>query len=371
MRILLLGEYSGVHCTLAEGLRGLGHDVVVASNGDFWKNYPRDIDLERKGTASFLWRLLKALPKMRGFDMVQIINPMFLELKAGKLLSVYRYLRRHNGRMVMCAVGDDYYYPYINRNVRPMRYSDYNIGLVARCTRYADDTYRDWVGTAKERLNRYIAADCDAIVAGTYEYWLPYSMAADKGRDGMPLREKLYLVPFPFKPADKVDAGPSDRLRVFIGVSKWRSEFKGTDIMLRAAKDIQSKYPDRMELKVAEGIPYDEYRSMMDRSDVVLDQLYSYGPGMNALLAMSKGLVTFTGGEPEHYDIMGERQCRPIIAVQPYYDSVYGLLEQLVLHPETIGRLKADSRDYVIRNYEYRKVAKQYENIYYNCGNRT
>ncbi len=51
MRILLLGEYSGVHCTLAEGLRTLGHDVVVASNGDFWKDYPRDIDLERKGAA--------------------------------------------------------------------------------------------------------------------------------------------------------------------------------------------------------------------------------------------------------------------------------------------------------------------------------
>ena len=40
MRILLLGEYSNVHATLAEGLRMLGHEVTVASNGDFWKNYP-------------------------------------------------------------------------------------------------------------------------------------------------------------------------------------------------------------------------------------------------------------------------------------------------------------------------------------------
>ena len=45
MKILLLGEYSNVHATLAEGLRMLGHDVTVASNGDFWKNYPRDISL--------------------------------------------------------------------------------------------------------------------------------------------------------------------------------------------------------------------------------------------------------------------------------------------------------------------------------------
>ena len=47
MKILLLGEYSNVHWTLAEGLRQLGHTVTVVSNGDFWKNYPRDIDLSR------------------------------------------------------------------------------------------------------------------------------------------------------------------------------------------------------------------------------------------------------------------------------------------------------------------------------------
>lgn len=35
MKILLLGEYSNVHWTLAEGLRQLGHEVTVASNGDF------------------------------------------------------------------------------------------------------------------------------------------------------------------------------------------------------------------------------------------------------------------------------------------------------------------------------------------------
>lgn len=43
-----MGEYSNVHATLADGLRKLGHQVTVLSNGDFWKNYPRDIDLVRK-----------------------------------------------------------------------------------------------------------------------------------------------------------------------------------------------------------------------------------------------------------------------------------------------------------------------------------
>lgn len=89
MKILLLGEYSNVHNTLAKGLRRLGHQVTVASDGDSWKDYPRDIDLKRDlcsrtGRISFLWRLMKALPSMRGYDIVQIINPIFFELKDGK-----------------------------------------------------------------------------------------------------------------------------------------------------------------------------------------------------------------------------------------------------------------------------------------------
>ena len=43
-----MGEYSNVHATLADGLRKLGHQVSVLSNGDFWKNYPRDINMVRK-----------------------------------------------------------------------------------------------------------------------------------------------------------------------------------------------------------------------------------------------------------------------------------------------------------------------------------
>ena len=47
MKILLIGEYSNVHATLAKGLNHLGHEAMVVSNGDDWKNYHRDIDVSR------------------------------------------------------------------------------------------------------------------------------------------------------------------------------------------------------------------------------------------------------------------------------------------------------------------------------------
>lgn len=43
MKILLLGEASNLHWTLAEGLRSLGHQVTVASNGSHWMDNSRDI----------------------------------------------------------------------------------------------------------------------------------------------------------------------------------------------------------------------------------------------------------------------------------------------------------------------------------------
>ena len=195
MRILLLGEYSNVHNTLAKGLRALGHEVTVASDGDSWKDYPRDIDLKRDltsrtGRISFLWRLFRALPKMRGYDIVQLINPIFFELKAQRIMPFYRYLRRHNKKIVMGAFGMDYYWVSVNTDIRPLRYSDFNFGDQPRTDIEAQRFRDEWIGTPKEKLCREIAQDCDAIPAGLQEYWATYNEVPE-------LRGKMHFIPYP------------------------------------------------------------------------------------------------------------------------------------------------------------------------------
>jgi glycosyltransferase involved in cell wall biosynthesis len=134
--------------------------------------------------------------------------------------------------------------------------------------------------------------------------------------------------------------------------------------MLSAAERLRQEYPDRVELLVAEGVPFAQYQSMMDGSDVILDQLYSYTPAMNALLAMSKGIICVGGGEPEHYDLLGEKELRPIVNVEPDEESVYQSLENLMLHPELVPKLKRESMEYVRRHHDVEKVAKEYEKLY-------
>lgn len=356
MKILLIGEYSNVHNTLAQGLRQLGHEVCVVSNGDFWKNYPRDIDVARTsgkiGGIRLILKLYSLLPKLCGYDVVQLVNPMFFELKAERLFFFYRYLRKHNKHVFLGAFGMDYYWVHTCTNAMPLRYSDFNIGSTLRTDSEAVKEQRDWLGTTKERLNKLIANDCDGIITGLYEYHVCYQPV---------FPEKTRFIPFPITlPPSPDTTHHSSPITLFIGISKNRSAYKGTDIMLKVAEAIVRKYPEQVTLHKAEGVPFEEYQQMIKDSDVLLDQLYSYTPAMNALLAMSKGIVVVGGGEPENYDILGEKELRPIINVQPTYDSVYQELEQLVLHSERLPELKRQSIEYVRKHHDYITVARQY-----------
>ena len=375
MKILLMGEYSNVHATLAEGLRKLGHHVTVLSNGDFWKNYPRDINLVRKpgklGGIMYMMKLYTIVHKLRGYDIVQLINPMFLELKAERIFPIYQYLRKHNKKVILGGFGMDYYWVSVCCKDKPLRYSDFNIGDKLRTNTDALKERKDWLGTEKGRLNQMIAEDCDGIITGLYEYWACYQPS---------FPQKTTFIPFPIKPqlitpgnsnshtyVENHQVIPLDipkKVKLFIGINKSRSEYKGTDIMLKAAQAIAKKYPDKTELRIAENIPFAEYVKMMNGSDAILDQLYSYTPSMNPLEAMARGIICIGGGEPENYEIIHEDKLRPIINVLPNYESVYQELEHLVLHPELVPLLKQQSIEYINKHHDYIKVAKRYEAFY-------
>lgn len=361
MKILLLGEYSNVHATLAEGLRAQGHQVMVASNGDFWKNYPRDIDFKRRpdriGGLALLAKVYATLPRLRGYDAVQLINPMFLELKAERISPIYDYIKRHNKRLFLGGYGMDWYWVHGCTYDKPLRYSDFNMGDEVRTNADALKEQRDWLGTPKGNLNQRIAREADGIITGLYEYQVCYEPY---------FPQKTTFIPFPIKPkmqpADV--ASHTGKLKLFVGINKARSEYKGTDIMLAVAKEVAARHPDLVELRIAESVPFAEYVELMNGADAILDQLYSYTPAMNALEAMSRGIICVGGGEEENYQILGERELRPIVNVLPAYESVCRELEALALHPERIDLLKRQSVEYINKHHDYLKVAARYSELY-------
>lgn len=366
MNILLLGEYSNVHWALAQGLRALGHHVTVVSDGDGWKDYPRDIDLRRRsltttGTIRYLCDLASVWPKLKGYDVVQLINPVFIDLKAERIWPFYRFLRRHNGKVFLGAFGIDHYWVRVGMDCKTFRYSDFNFGEVLRDYPFMHTMINDWLHGAKGELNQRMAEDCDGIISGLYEYEMCY-------RPFFP--DKTRFIPFPINratltPVDTLNTSLTT-LNFFIGIQRERSAYKGTDIMLSALHQLQADYgEDRMKILLAENVPFAQYQQMMNNSHVLLDQLYSYTPAMNALLAMAKGLIVVGGGEEEQYQLLDEQELRPIINVQPTEQDVYEqIAHRLLSGAEDIHQLQLDSMEYVRRHHDHIQVAQQYLDFY-------
>ena len=362
MRILLVGEYSNVHWTLAEGLRALGHEVTVVSDGDGWKDYPRDINLKRGpinsklSTLNYLRRIACVFPRLRGYDIVQLINPVFLDLRAERIWPFYRYLRRHNRSLFLGAFGIDHYWVKVGMDCKTFRYSDFNFGSQLRDYPFMRTMIADWLNGPKGTLNQRIAEDCDGIITGLYEYEACY-------RPFFP--SKTRFIPFPINlstitPTSTLNHKPS-ALNCFIGIQRSRSSYKGTDIMLAALQRLKADYPDKINIFKAEDVPFAQYQEMMNNSHALLDQLYSYTPAMNGLLAMAKGLILVGGGEPEHYELLGEKELRPIINVQPSEEDVYQqIATRLLSGKENIHQLQLDSIEYIRRHHDHIKVAQQY-----------
>ena len=189
-----------------------------------------------------------------------------------------------------------------------------------------------------------MADDCDGITCCLYEYYASYV-------NDFP--EKTFFAPLPIE-SEQIDLEKAKRIKdndfnadelknrklnIFIGIQKNRSSVKGTDVMERVLDKLYNKYPDKFNILKAISIPYEEYKKMIEKADIILDQIYSYTPAMNALLAMAKGIVAVSGGEPENYKILKEREISPIINVLPDEDDIYEKLEAIILNPQEVGKL--------------------------------
>ena len=357
MKILLLGEASNLHWTLGEGLRALGHDVVVVSGGSGFMNNRRDISLVRgdglRGAIRYVFDVARQLPSFRGYDIVQIHNPEFLHLRPCKNRVIYNYLRRHNRKIFLDALGTDYYYVKACQEGL-YRYSDFFVGNQLRDYPHCGQIVEAWNDRPLKNQCQYVAETCNGIIACLYEYYIAYEKE---------YKEKLAYIPIPIQ-LDRYTVRPMndtrEKVRFFLGIQLHRSRLKGTDVYKEVLQELHTRYPKECEIKEVVSVPLDEYLRLMRSSDVILDQLYSYTPATNALQAMAQGLAAVSGGEPEFYDFIGEKTLRPIINARPDAESVYRTLEEVILKREELPQRCADSRTFVEKHHNYTDVAQQY-----------
>jgi glycosyltransferase involved in cell wall biosynthesis len=116
-------------------------------------------------------------------------------------------------------------------------------------------------------------------------------------------------------------------------------------------------------IDVVENLPYDEYIDRYDQAHIILDQVLGYDQGYNALEAMAKGKVVFTGAEQEfveHYQL----ESQVAINALPDADQIYFELERLILNPELISEIGGNARRFIEQEHDYQTIAKRYLNVY-------
>lgn len=363
MKILFAGDASNMHNCLAQQLRKMGHEATVASDGSRWMDTHRDIDLRRRpgklGALRYLMDIRRALPQMAGYDIVEIASPIFLRLKPHRIAKVFDYLKVHNKHMVLSAMATDRVYYDACHDGHTYRYSDYMLGdepsPYVGSGEYIAQEQDNWKQPFMREHNDHIVAGIDGAVACLYEYYVAYKpILGDRvAYAGIPID----IESLAYRPLEKAP----DKLRLFIGIQRDRHVIKGTDRLLAAMKRIHDRYPGITELEVVENLPYDEYTRRMRDSHVILDQLYSYTPGTNALIAMAQGVVAVSGAEPEYYDLIGETVNKPIVNVSPLVESdIDHKLAWLVEHRDQLPQMSRASRAFVEKHNAVTIVARRY-----------
>jgi glycosyltransferase involved in cell wall biosynthesis len=371
MRILLVGEYSRFHNSLKEGLLILGHDVVIIGDNDF-KNYPLDISVYAKtfknnyflnkirqgifrlskidvAQIEIAYRFFKKRRKLVGFDVIQLINEYPLQSTVFLEKKMLQYLFKNNKKTFLSSCGDDYI------SVKYMLEDKLKYSVLTPCKENPDLGHCQYtlryVTKPFKKLHQYVYQNTIAVIPGDLDYSIPL--------ENHP--KAVPLIPYPIN-IDKNEYNPQvihGRIIIFHGINEANYYKKGNNYFENALEIIIKKYVDKIEIITSKSTPYANYIELYNKAHILLDQTFSYDQGYNALEAMAKGKVVFTGAEKEfsEYYNLTDRVC---INALPDVNYLVRELSFLIENPNEIIAIGKRARTFIEKEHDYIKIAEQY-----------
>ncbi len=372
MRILLVGEYSHLHNSLKDGLLQLGHDVVIVGNGDGFKKFPVDYSIESKwsqygiinSARQIIYRIFSydfarlesgirfyfLLPKFKGFDVVQLINEAPIKTVPGLELYLLGKLKKQNKKFYLLSCGADYLSVKFALD-KKLRYSILNPYFDNPALKKEYRYIFAYLKKGHKKVHDFVYKNCNAIIASDIDYVLP--LRNDPKFAG--------LIPNPVNISkfENVTNLPSDKIVIFLGINQWNSAQKGIWYFEKALEAIKEKYIDKVDIVIARNLPYNQYIDSYNQCHILLDQVFGYDQGYNALEAMAKGKVVFTGAEKEFYEHYNLTE-RVAINALPDVGSIVSELSFLIENPEEISRIGLRARAFIEKEHHYISIAEKY-----------
>jgi glycosyltransferase involved in cell wall biosynthesis len=373
MRILLVGEFSRLHNSLKEGLLKLGHEVVIVSNGDGFKNYPSDYSNRAFWCESklgnlprqLIYRITKfdiskierglrfyfLLKKLKGFDRVQLINEAPIQTTSKFELHLLKNLFKQNHKFFLLCSGVDHV--TLNHMLdKKERYSIMNPYFEG--TKEIKEQYKwmfEFNSKTHIKIHKFLIKHLNGIIASDLDYVNPL-------KDNPKF---LGMIPNPVNISNSnyIENPKESKIVIFLGINIGNSYSKGIHLFEEALTTIKQKYADKVEVIVTRNIPYQDYIKLIYKAHIVLDQIYAYDQGYNALEAMAKGKVVFTGAEKEFEDYYNLSEKVAVNAL-PNVENLVTELSFLIENPNEIEAIGIRARAFVEKEHNYVKVAEKY-----------
>lgn len=372
MKILLLGEYNSSHYTLKEGLEKLGHSVLVVGHGDGFKNRKVDLYYTKKYQYGFSSIIKKVLFKVFGFDIsslhikkqfshfkdrlvdydvVQLINENPFGAIPKIELEFLNFIFNNNKHVFLLSCGTDYVsvkYAFDKK----FRYSILTPYFNNKSSKKDFWHALMYLTRPYKRLHEFVYQNIKGVIASDLDYHIPL---VDNSK-------YLGMAPNPIQ-LDKLpylNLDVSGKIIIFHGINQKNYYKKGNDIFEEALAILNKKQSSKIEIITVKNLPYDAYISAFDKAHILLDQVFAYDQGFNALEAMAKGKVVFTGAENEWLDYYHIKEDTIAINALPDAEKIAKKLEWLVLHPEKILEISKNARAFVEKEHHYVNIAKLY-----------
>lgn len=377
MKILLVGEYSRLHNSLKEGLIALGHEVTLIGSGDAFKKYPVDLPLTKKYNSGFLkkikillYRLFKVdisslsiqhqffsyAEKLKGFDVVQLINESPFGVTPSIEKKLISFLKQHNKKLFLLSCGTDYVSVQFAFE-KKLRYSIMTPFFDGKITKKKFAPVLKYLEKDYKELYDFVYQQVEGVIASDLDYHLPL-----EGHT-----KYAGLIPNPIN-TEKMKfsvLNPSEKVIIFHGINRNNYFKKGNDYFEAALGILSEKYKETIEIITVENVPYATYITLYDTAHIVLDQVFAYDQGYNALEAMAKGKVVFTGAETEflqHYHL-----TEPVaVNALPDVPQLVAALEALIEDPQIIQTIGKNARAFIEEHHDYKKIAATYVTTWKN-----
>ncbi len=382
MKILLVGEYSRLHNSLKEGLLVLGHEVTIIGTGDYFKNFPVDIKLHRKYNSGFGKKLKVLLyklfdidiasisirkqffsncKKLEGFDIVQLINESPFGATPKVEMEIISFLKKNNKYLFLLSCGTDHLSVKYAFEKKP-KYSILNAYFEGRESAKSVAPILKYLKPEFESLHHFVYTKIDGVIASDLDYHLPLI--------GNP--KYLGLIPNPIN-IEKLHFHPNviqNKIIIFHGINRGNYYKKGNDYFEKALETIKEKYSEKVEIITVENLPYEEYIEKYNSAHILLDQVFAYDQGYNALEAMAKGKVVFTGAEKEFLEYYNLNEDEVCINALPDIGKLVEKLGWLIENPEKITEIGKNARSFIEREHYYVKIASKYEYLWSETKNQ-